>query len=836
MAILEHNVVKSTSGFTKEIEESALTMIFDNIQSSQYHYPIKSTVRELACNALDAIKERDAAIEILKGTAKEEDYFIRRDEALYKDSNFNKDYYDLAWLSNEPNIVITYFSKETDEGKDYISFKDQGVGLGGKRLEGYMRLGYSTKRNSKLNIGKFGIGAKVALSTYVDSFRCITAHNGKKFTFDIYSHKVDSVTPKLNLETGKINKGYTFANKYVAYYEETTEKNFTEIRVETKKHHKQQYIDAIKSQLLYLQGITFYINSWGDDIEQNVTSDIMYEDDKIILAENRQYSKPHIVIDGVTYGYIDFLELELENKIGNVGIKVGASEVDVTQSRETVIWNEKTRDTVVTRFKEVIGIASAFVEAELKEVDFLKWIKACTTTLTHTNRNSTLGRLSTLIDKSQITPAYPLDKTIKYKGFEKFFQGFRVRLINKVYDSKTSKERVKRGDQVTSWSSAQLDHTYIQLGDTKHKKDLYLYSIANPDQGSYASKQSLMIIEPVELPPDTKLTEEQQEKYLKYQSKLLALLQKSGMTDYEGVEVPADWKDKLDEMEEAEEKGESYDAPKLTPAELREQNQETVFKSPDRDYYNNDVTFRKGEWKIASIASIDENPAVEKLVYGFGNDRDGLEFVFNFINANKRSWGKVNIISIATKNEKYYKDLKKSIYIKDLFKQIDVKKKTITVDPIIIAYNTTRLINKNMNNLRFLSNYAMIDDEVSERYLTLYTYVMANKQAPYSSKIDDELDTFLDKLVEFQLFVQEVEGNDKMISKKSGELFGSTAFENSNVVDMEMYKLYTDLLSYAEPISVMLNQLKPLTEASTGVNEELELEIRNYVAHKLNLE
>ena len=92
MAIFEHDTIKSDSGFAKEIEESALTMIFDNLQKSQYHHPIKSTVREIACNSLDAIKERDAVREILKGKAKEEDYFIRRDEAIYKDSNFNKDY------------------------------------------------------------------------------------------------------------------------------------------------------------------------------------------------------------------------------------------------------------------------------------------------------------------------------------------------------------------------------------------------------------------------------------------------------------------------------------------------------------------------------------------------------------------------------------------------------------------------------------------------------------------------------------------------------------------------------------------------------------------------
>ena len=108
MSILQHETIQSNSGFAKEIEESALTMIFDNLQKGQYHYPVKSTIREIACNALDSIKERDAVKEILKGNAKEEDYFIRRDEALYKDSNYDPTYYDLTWLSDKKDVVIDF--------------------------------------------------------------------------------------------------------------------------------------------------------------------------------------------------------------------------------------------------------------------------------------------------------------------------------------------------------------------------------------------------------------------------------------------------------------------------------------------------------------------------------------------------------------------------------------------------------------------------------------------------------------------------------------------------------------------------------------------------------
>lgn len=837
MAILNHDTIESDSGFAKEIEESALTMIFDNMQKSQYHKPIPSTVRELACNGLDAIKERDAVKEILKGKATEEDYFIRRDEPMYKDSNFDKSYYNLKWLSSEKDTVITYVSKDTTDSSDYISFKDYGVGLGGKRLEGYMKLAYSTKRNSKLNIGKFGIGAKAPLSTNVNSFRMITAYNGRKFIFDIYSHKVDSAIPKMDLKTGTINKGYTFANGYTAYYEETTEKNFVEVIVETKKHHKQQYIDAAKSQLLYLKGVKLFVDDDGYLNEIDIASTVMYEDEKIILAENRQYSKPHLVIDGVTYGYIDFLELELENKIGNVGIKVGADEVDVNPSRELVIWNDKTRDTVVTRFGEVVDIASAFVEAELKEVDFIKWITKCTSTLAHTNSNSTLGRLSTLIDKSQIKPAYPLDKTIKYNTVNKFFSGFRLRDISERYDGKAGKNRIKRGDDIDSWSSVQFERAYIQAEKTSHNKDLYLYSIANPKTDRWANKQPILLLEPKELPPDHKLNDKQKAKYEDHQAKVLKYLAKSGITTYEEVVIPDDWKAKIEDMEKAEDKGVAYDAPTLSKAELREQNKETVYKKPDRSsYYGSPIVFSVAEWKIASIISIDENPNIDKLIYGFGNDREGLEFIYDYVEGAPGWKGKVHIISISKDNEKHYKALHKSIYIKDLFKQIDFKKKTITVDSTIIAYNTTRLISKKMENLQFLSNYGLIDEEKSEEYIELYSYMSNNKHSPYSHVLQDELDKFLDKLVEFQLFVKEVDGNAKMISKKSDELFGSDAFEDSNVIDMAIFEKYKALLSYAEPISTLLNSIKILTDSSATMSEDLEHEIKGYVAHKLNLE
>jgi len=826
MAILQHETIESSTGFKKEIEESALTMIFDNLQKSQYRYPIKSTVRELACNALDAVKERNAVLEILEGRKKEEDYFIRRDDAIYKDSNFNKDYYDPKWWSDEQFITITYHSVPTTEGTDYISIKDDGVGLGGKRLEGYMKLGYSTKRNSKMNIGKYGIGAKAPLSTNVASYRLITTYNGKRFMFDIYSHKVDSAIPKLNMKTGKQNKGYKFANGFMAYYEETTDKNSTEIIVQTKKHHKQQYIEAVKSQLLYLQGIKFYVNENGYLDEQTVTSDVLYEDDKIILADNHQYSKPHIVIDGVSYGYIDFLELELENKVGNVGIKVAPEEVDVNPSREYVIWNEKTRETVVNRFNEVVDIASGFVEAELDEKDFVKWVTKCTATLAYTDRNSTLGRLSQLINKSDIKPAFPGDKTVKYKPLEKFFRGFKVRTITKKYDNKKGEQRVQRV-LATSWSDVNFKNVYLQEENTSHHKDLFLYQTIS--DGKY--NEYVLILEPIDLPEDTTLNKKQQDDYIIYQEKIIGLLESSNVPSYDDLVIPEDWTAKIDKMVKAEEDGDPYSGPVLTPAERRKINEATVYKVPEyeSEWYGSGMKLVTREWTLKAVTTIDDNPNISQLIYATSEDRPLVQFIFKYLKKTQKN--SVMLISISKQNVKLYRDLKKSIYIKDMFKQINIKEKSIAVNSLLKSYNTARIIGKELDKLNFLKNFSAIDVEVWEKFKEVRTYQKHNFYNG-TGQIATEINDFLDKLVEFQLFVKEVDGQKKLVSDKSQELFGTPDFDNSVVIDMDIFEKYKELLSYAEPISPLLNEVDALTNVDKSISEELEREVKNYIAYK----
>lgn len=294
----------SDGGFQKNISEGSLRMVLDNLQVTQYHYPQKSAVRELASNAIDAVRERNLARKIILGQEKVEDHYVQKEGPEYADSAFNPAYYNLDWLSNDDNIYITYVEGSLKE-KPKIIIKDYGVGLGGKRLVGYFDLAYSTKRLSKFGLGKYGIGAKAALSTGAPFYTVKNRYNGKETHFDVYSYQVQPITPKFDLNTGETNPVTFLDNEQRTpiYYVETQEKNGLEVIIQTKIHQKQQYIDAVKSQLLYFDNVVFQVQNADGTVETiPVKANILYEDAIMILSDNTLYAKPHILINRVNYG------------------------------------------------------------------------------------------------------------------------------------------------------------------------------------------------------------------------------------------------------------------------------------------------------------------------------------------------------------------------------------------------------------------------------------------------------------------------------------------------------------------------------------------------------
>lgn len=119
------------------------TLIFDAVTDKMYSTPIQTMVQEYMCNARDAHREVgkfDTPIEITLPT------------------RINK----------------------------YLVIKDKGPGLTEKRIrEVFVFLGESTKTDSNLQTGGWGLGAKIAWA-YTDSFTVISTVNGAKSTYLAY--------------------------------------------------------------------------------------------------------------------------------------------------------------------------------------------------------------------------------------------------------------------------------------------------------------------------------------------------------------------------------------------------------------------------------------------------------------------------------------------------------------------------------------------------------------------------------------------------------------------------------------------------------------------------
>ena len=420
--------IKKTEGLggsvlKKTIHEGSIGIMFSVLQSSQYSKPYKSAVREIISNSLDSIKERDNALKILNGELKVSDLYLKKEGEEFKDSGFDKDYYDPKWLSDDPTAQIIYIENDPDT-RDRIQFVDNGVGLGKDRLINSFSLGFSTKRASKSQTGSFGLGAKSLISTGVDFYTITSRYKGDFFKFDVYKDHVISKVDKF-AKDGTLNKKHTFiqqdGSEFVYYSEPTELKNGVIVEAEVRRHRKEDYITGVESQLGYISNIEFIIKDKLYDPEgtkRDITATILYQDEFVVVGDNDYYAKPQLLLkpgkdstNYISYGKISFEDMDLNDRRGNVALIIDINEVDVTPSREQVIWNARTRDVIKKMFVKAQAVIEKQVEDKLSVVSCLYEHNQLFSTLKGNGGN--FGPLSELVKLIDIT-----DLSSKYKTFD----------------------------------------------------------------------------------------------------------------------------------------------------------------------------------------------------------------------------------------------------------------------------------------------------------------------------------------------------------------------------------------------------------------------------------
>ena len=915
--------IKGSEGIAKRINKGAEKMVFDILQSTQYSTPIPSTVRELVTNACDSQREKEIAIEILKGEKKIEDYYIKRHGEAYEDSNFDPNYYDLNYLDQYNNKVDVLYEQRPGVGFcDTFAVIDYGVGIGQRRLEGVLELGYSTKRNTAENFGAFGLGAKVALSTGIDFYTIETIHNGMRFKCNCYNYKTDFIIPKFGKDG--INPHITFSDGTKVYYEKTNKQNFTKISFGVKKHNRSKFFDSVEEQLIYLDNVNCkrieYCEDGSIDREEDIDfkAEVLHNSENLIISDSWVFNRPHIVVvrekganTGINYGHIDFRELEMESLWGAIAFKCPIRQsmtdpdtneeiiiqdgVDVTPSREKVIWNEKTKAYVQGVIKRAANEASKIIEEQLQESDYIKWIHACTQVLHDADSNSTLGRLSKIIDKTEIKPKFPGNKKLSFQAPKTVFKHLEVKHIVEAYDYKERKDKIERND-LDKWGNWNPEAIYLksQIISFNKYKDMYLLE-------QHGGKVVVINDTMDDDIPDaiTKMQDGQGKqqaiglfKNSLNKSKLVldAIKASPELKSYDDVEVPEEWiearKASIAEKEEIA----KFD--NLSPMERREIEKRMVaytlrYEERQERYVWDKIEPRtkdlmsterityygtkedEAQLKFAAMTLFWQAPTQRDFYQEQGEDDRGWrpydhikhEPVFFYDQAPVRfmkTWGSENgtyevwaqtknlrneditlpqLIRLSAKSVKFVKQNSNCKHISEYFLQLNDKNE-YTMDTHLIRWYTARKLDE-IREYRFMTGLKGIHPELFEKFKNCFEIRDEHYNQKYERSNQLTSDEYhgiisqIDKLDEFQRFCKETD-DENLIAQKSRELF-VLDIPGSEATIQSVIDDYEEIQEFGETLQPLLNAIPTVQDdpdVTPDVTPELEKELRIYLEAK----
>lgn len=286
-------------------------MLFDILRNKMYNDPIRAICREITCNARDAHREvgkGDVPIQISLPTAL------------------------------DSRLII----------------KDFGPGISPSRMSNvFIKYTASTKRNSNLQTGGFGLGAKTPFS-YSDTFNIVTVHDGIKYNYTCY---IDET------KVGKIA---------LLSQEDTFEQNGTEIIIPVDKKDWSTFDFAIKEYVAYFE-VTPIING-RDDWKSlpvvmfqgsNWKMSRQYTYDILILVDNVPYMTSRSVLS--KYINTDWLP---QNHLFEINFAVG--ELSLAANRESISFDEPTIKVIKKAFANAAVEKNKIFQDEISNATSLK--------------------------------------------------------------------------------------------------------------------------------------------------------------------------------------------------------------------------------------------------------------------------------------------------------------------------------------------------------------------------------------------------------------------------------------------------------------------------------
>ena len=802
-------------GIKKEIEEGSLELIFNALQSDIYSFPIKSFVRETISNGLDSIIEKNVYKAIQGGDSVEKYFRQEQDGALLKDSAYDKDYYDGNYLSLDDKVYVEY---QEGSPRDKIIIRDYGVGLGGTRLRGFFKVGYSSKRNFFTARGLFGLGSKSALATGVDYFTITTVYDGYRTSFMVYNRDYENITPETlggRVDIWKV----TMANDQVIdkkiFWEPVNESNSVKIEVEVKKHNKRTYISAVKDQFQYFNGAvtlkqsTEYLDDEIDELNERPE----YESEALLIPKYSTYSSPHILVDGISYGLVSWEELELETRRGRIALKVSANEVDITQSRESLKWTDKTKKTILRSIQRAEDEASEYVRANIKieDKENIFALNNAYNSLSDTVSQTVTNTFSRFLAMHNIKPKYtmclgdatvPGNKISTILGanlFDFLFYSFDFKKVYTFSEGKKLKlktEVIREFDSISG--SIMIFGKESSLGP---KLVTHLLNKFNVSTLVYIRENTTRIKNVISLSKTSK--DYNTESIKKYALNLITKYNHLYLDDYE---VIYDESDEIDDV--------VMEDNKINQAMQRKMNKEIMwYEFQFNTWYSAHSLFNRNKHTVKISDLQPEVKHVEVIVVPSQMTKLGKMLVMlEFLRESKNA---LKIVFVSDNNTKYFMQLG-CTHITNYFRTLDEKTGELMIGDKLVELNTAWQFHKLKEKYNNFSYCAEIISELSTINKKKYDSFIINsgnatiKSAMKQSTGDDsaiveEIFTYLDSLSEFQ---NVLETKDKdVIASKALELFGTDKIHNIYAYDKDYIDHIDEELGRLSVISPIIRNI-----------------------------
>ena len=870
MAVLNQEITEGSSGYKKEIDEGGLSLLLDTVQIYIYQFPVKSSTREAVSNSIDSITEKNIAKILLKDPQRVNEFYVEREGDIYKDSRFDKDYYDPNWLSPDDTVYIDYKETGPTELRDKISIKDNGVGLGGKRLEGYMKISYSSKRLSTKTLGTFGLGCKAPLSTGADFYSLNTAHNGKEFSFLIYKDKIDNAYSKWNVD-GTINDFIIFAqgtdHEYKVYYRKTTKKNYAEVSWDVKKHQKRDYIDAIKSQLLYLKNPIKFTLDHGNNYIENIEfqAKILHETEDYILAEQHYYSRPHLIINGICYGFIDFRELELDDKYGSIGLKMSIDDISVTPSRESCVWNTKTKDATLKTYDNLAKSSEQLINETLSNLGLIDWIKTCGS-INKINYDTTkeikvLANLASLTGFSSMSLKYK--KTpLKYSNSIPTLCGstqIEAHLVRRVgeYDRQKGRSVTRLNSvQITDTASLGTSTVYLQYSGGNSLKSSYITDhdktaviikpasrsgeefkeiVGNLINGVTTYDEAAALLPLMKILTVVEDADKLKDKLKNYTKGLyfVSILLDEKTLKYEEIDVPVTFKGLLDSSEAEtliDTTEEIEPAEKVDYSKLRKLNGKVLIQYP-RIEQGPQVIASKTEMKLSDLAD-----CTDQIVYGTKEDLPLLHFLYMISKEDKnhiddsdlKFKGNPRVCIVSQQVVKHFKPFNTvSTYL------FGPEGKTLC--PELKRIFTARwMVNKIDGKNRYFGKLTEFSATLASTYEEITKYTTDHNRvygwADLFGKLPADRQAFIANSVEVQTWIL-VDGLEEA-TKKCIEKYGNDDYTTVEVFDTTIIEKVEWVLDFDKVFGVIFAEIGSLNDYHAKITPQLAMEIKEIIEFK----